>query len=95
MVVATNEILFAYEECTASCLQTRSKTSGNTPFSAETNNKPLGENTKCVKREHKSTKLSRMSVVDKQQSKISGLTTAAIPSLAEIEKLIVDHNSSS
>jgi hypothetical protein len=33
MVVATNEIWFAYEECTASCLQTRSKTSGNTPFS--------------------------------------------------------------
>lgn len=56
MVVATNEILFAYEECTASCLQTRSKTSGNTPFSAETNNKLPGENTKCVKREHKSTK---------------------------------------
>jgi hypothetical protein len=53
MVVATNEILFAYEECTASCLQTRSKTSGNTPFSAETNNKSLDENTKCVKREHK------------------------------------------
>jgi hypothetical protein len=75
MVVARNEILFAYEEWTASCLQTRSKRSGNTPFSAETNNKSLGENTKCVKRE---LKLSRMSVVDKQQSKISGLSTAVI-----------------
>jgi hypothetical protein len=53
MVVARNEILFAYEECTASCLQTRSKKSGNTPFSAETNNKSLRENTKCVKREHR------------------------------------------
>jgi hypothetical protein len=48
-----------------------------------------------VKREHKSTKLSRMRVVNKQQSTISGLSTAAIPSLAEIEKLIVDHNNSS
>jgi len=36
-----------------------------------------------------------MSVVDKQRSKISGLSTAAILSLAEIEKLIVDHNNSS
>jgi len=36
-----------------------------------------------------------MSVVDKQQSKISGFSTAAILSLAEIEKLIVDDNNSS